>query len=291
MRRLLLAAAAILGGAVLMILVVSPTRHGLDYYLVTDDQKVVESRLARFEQIHQGLVAACMRAAGMRYEPNVPAAASPRGAADVAASDGFGVSTRIGQAPQQTIELDPNMAYLDTLNGTAADAYREALFGTGGCDRLAREWVIRQRRSVTDRSSLVVTEIQSVAAADPRMATALTTWQACVAAAGLPVEKPEELFTIAQSLFEARLNALDQGSPTLAQDLAELQQDERETAVAVVDCDAGHASTAAAARLDAERAVIRGSVEQLDQMRHDLLIIDERLETYEPTWPPEDLLS
>ena len=120
-------------------------------------------------------------------------------------------------------------------------------------------------------------------------ARSVPSWSARLATAGLPVREPAELFAIAQSLFEARVNTLDRSSPDFPDAMQALQAEERRTAIAVVACDEAFGSSRLAIAAELEAPLVAENRALFEDVRRELALIDERLRTFEATWPPEDL--
>lgn len=175
--------------------------------------------LAEQQQLIEIEVQACMQAEGFTYVPENNdglrffAATANQGisAADYAATEGFGISTRFDAIFEGEIDLteasDPNDEYLETLSEGERDAWQFALRGqpaerneqgqiidpetgevlqggrgqqaTGGC-RLAAQEAIRGDLDSLDDLADAFAELDDRIDADPRITELRREWSACM---------------------------------------------------------------------------------------------------------------
>lgn len=213
----------------------------------------------------EAAVAACMEEAGFEYHPQVPpqtpAPRSPeRLTREHAELFGYGETIPLapGVAPSRWAVLaevpgeQENIDYRARLAPEALEAYWAALDGAAGPDGATSSGGCYGRVMAEVYADLVVPErFRAVETAvrkswgeieaDPRVEAALETWRACMAEAGLPGLAARH---DGHRLVAARADAFPapSGMPfeevarAFARELAELQDFEREVALADVGC-------------------------------------------------------
>ena len=209
----------------------------------------------------------CMKAQGFEYKPLDPFARQKTLTGKVHLSDeefkkrfGYGISTMFGRASDQS---DPNAAIRRSLRPTDRAAYNRALWGDhpgasfveavesgnfvelGGCTKQAGE-AAYGGPAVVVALTRKLDELDSRIIADPRMASAVQKWSACMLEAGYRYKDPDEIDRQIEKRFRALMGVGVQPGATSPPDpgtsydpaaLAMLQRDEEKVANADLDCE------------------------------------------------------
>lgn len=226
------------------------SRTGPEEFGLTDEE--LNGRI----DVAEAAIARCMADAGFEYVPvdavTVREAMNADGSLpgvsdeDFVAQYGFGITTIEVDPVEEQGRGEQNTRIREALGEAERAAYDRALLGdegkvslaralededlseTGGCTRVAVE-------PLFDPEELLGTYVNPVDVRfeqDPRLATAIDAWSACVGEAGYDYAHPDD---ITDELLE-RLDAV--GSDAAA--LAELQGEERAVAVVATACEEEH---------------------------------------------------
>lgn len=249
----------------------------------SSDTELNRERFSAIQSDSDTQVAACMMAQGFTWQPTAPLPGSALAAGDRtslawARAHGLGVTDQLTSLSEPSA-VDPNTAYLASLDADEADRWKTTLWGdTSSLVSEADEPVVYAPAGclgaayATSRAAFALfqqfdDELQTLdnrIAADPRVMAHQTQWVTCMQAAGysyvdqasmrsdlfaqlLAIPGVEQVMTAASSDNGALLENVDQAA------LAALVERERATAVANVEC---------AAPTRREASEIRGTYER-----------------------------
>ena len=244
---------------------------------------------ARRSEAFAVLVAHCMQANGLEWEPWVEPSPSVPDAhlAPIAWAErwGFGVSTTVGRS-QSPPPDDPNLARIATSSGDLQTRYRVTLYGTSdgdpGCQRAANDAVYGLRERVLAPLRAALTDLDVRIAKDKGAIGAVDGWRSCVAP--IAADGHPDRRTLTQRLierFSAQVERLGQTPRSMAGLLA-VQADERRVASTLARCEGAFADARSVVAAPFEAAFVAEHREELIQTGAAIRHAEAAL----PTIPP-----